>query len=71
MEWGADVQPHAIDGTYKVMNKATGNLLSQSGDNIDMTKPAANSKLQQWQVNPVDSRVGGDYSFHDFISAND
>lgn len=71
VEWGADVQPHAIDGTYKVMNKATGNLLSQSGDNIDMTKPAANSKLQQWQVNPVDSRVGGDYSFHDFISAND
>ncbi len=72
VEWGADVPPHAINGTYKLMNKASGNLLSQFENNIDMGNPvAAGDPKQQWQVTPVSSRVGGDFSFYDFVNMND
>lgn len=69
--WGEDVQPMAIaDGTYQFVNKATGNVAAVSGDNIVMQKRTG-SKLQQWNITRVSPRIGGDYSFYEFKSAND
>ena len=68
--WGEDVQPYVIDGTYKVMNKATKSVMAAFGSadgntNISQVKYTG-QKNQQWNINPVDSRIGGDYSFYDF-----
>lgn len=69
--WGEDVPSKVIGGTYKIVNKATGTLLSQSGDAIDLTKQGADTPAQQWNVSRVDSRIGGDYSFFSITSAKD
>lgn len=66
--WGADVAPTVIEkGTYKLVNKATGNVAAVSGDNIVMMKYTG-AAAQQWNVNLVDPRIGGDYSFYEFSS---
>ena len=70
--YGDDIPPISLSGTYKIVNKATSTLLSQSGSSIDMTKPAATTSLvQQWQVKRVPNRIGGDFSFYSVKSAND
>ena len=70
--WGEDVPSKAISGSYAIVNKATGTLLSQSGDAIDLTKQSGSATAKQtWNVAPVDSRIGGDYSFYSITSAND
>ncbi len=70
--WGEDVPSKVLGGTYKIVNKATGTLLTQSADAIDLTKQtAATPATQQWKVAPVDSRIGGDYSFCYITSAGD
>ena len=68
--WGEDVQPSVINGTYKIVNKATGNLLSVNGSTIVMQKEK-NAKTQQWNVAPISSRIGGDYSFYNIESVSD
>lgn len=73
--WGDDVPPAAIDGTYKIMNKASRLVVSENGSadghtNISQTKYTG-LKTQQWEVIPVGSTVDGDYSFYDFKSVND
>lgn len=73
--WGADVPPFPIDGTYKVMNKATLSVIAEYGTdggntNISQMKYSG-QKTQQWRVSPVDTRIGGDYSFYDLQSVND
>ena len=73
--WGDDVPPAAIDGTYKIMNKATGYVVSENGKdggntNISQSK-YSDQKTQQWIVTPVGSTVDGDYSFYDIKSVND
>ncbi len=71
--WGGDVPSKVINGSYAIVNKATGTLLSQSGDAIDLTKQSgkAATATQTWNVAPIDSRIGGDYSFYSIISSND
>lgn len=69
--WGEDVPSKVINGSYLIVNKATGTLLSQSADKIDLTKQGNSSKLQQWEMTPVDKRIGGDYSFYRIVSVND
>lgn len=73
--WGDDVQPSAIDGTYKIMNKASTYVVAENGSadghtNISQTKYTG-LKTQQWVVSPVGSTVNGDYSFYDIRSVND
>ena len=73
--WGDDVQPSAINGKYKIMNKATTYVLSEHGDangntNISQTRDNG-AATQQWEVYPVGSMVDGDYSFHDIKSLKD
>ena len=73
--WGADVQPSAINGTYKIMNKASLMLVAEHGElggqpNISQTNDSGKSTTQ-WEVTPVGSSVDGDYSFYDIKSVND
>ncbi len=66
--WGEDVQP-AINGRYIMVNKATG-MVAEVADGS--TTAGANFQLgsyteatyQQWNVAPVDSRIGGDFSYY-------
>ena len=66
--WGEDVQPKPITpGVYKFVNMATGNVATAVGDNI-LQQIYSGSQNQQWNVAPVSSRIGGDYSFYEFTS---
>lgn len=73
--WGEDVQPSAINGRYKIMNKATQYVVSVYGTmdgnaNISQTKYSGGNH-QLWDIKPIDQRIGGDYSFYDIKSAED
>ena len=68
--WGEDVQPDTIDGTYKIVNKATGNVLAVSGSNIVQQVYKKNNTAQQWNLHPISSRIGGDYSFYNIESVS-
>jgi len=57
-------------GTYKLVNKATGLVLALQNGKIVMQKDRK-QRQQQWTVEPVDPRIGGDYSFYDIRSAYD
>ena len=64
--WGEDVPHVAItDGTYRLVNKATGTYLNSTTSNIVMQQNYISSQTQQWKVKRIDSRIGGDYSFYD------
>lgn len=66
--WGEDVPPY-INGNYMVMNAHSGKLLSlvgakaAEGSNL-MQKANKGADYQQWSVVPVDSRIGGDFSYY-------
>jgi hypothetical protein len=64
--WGDDVPRTVIEeGTYRLVNRATGTYLNGTTSNIVMQKDYPKSKTQQWTIKPIDSRIGGDYSFYD------
>ena len=73
--WGDDIAPSTINGTYKIMNKATKFVVAEHGTsggntNISQVKYTG-AKTQQWEIYPVGSSVDGDYSFYDIKSVND
>ena len=65
--WGEDVAPCVIDGTYRLVNKKTGAVVTytNSGSSIILQRPSATNKKQQWNVKPCTNRTGGDLSFLD------
>ena len=64
--WGEDVPHVAItDGTYRIVNKATGTYLNGTSSAIAMQQNFISSQTQQWKVKRIDPRIGGDYSFYD------
>jgi len=68
--FGDDVPPVPItEGVYKLVNRTTGNVAAVSGNNIVMQKYTGSTK-QQWNVKPVSTRIGGDFSFFDFTSVD-
>ena len=71
--WGDDVPPAVIDGTYKIVCKQTGNVVTwtSTGSGVMQQKFADGNKKQQWTVKPCSSRTGGDYSFYDIASVAD
>ncbi len=74
--WGEDVQPSAISGRYIIMNKGTRKILSiQSGSTVNGANVCLNSDkgmdYQQWDVQPVSARIGGDFSYYTISSARD
>ena len=69
VEWGPDVPPVQItNGLYKIVSKATGNVLCSANNNISMYKYTG-MKNQQWNIMPATQRTGGDLSFYDIESA--
>ena len=74
--WGEDVPPCMINGTYKLVNKASGtkgNVVAyKTLDNPAITQEKYSGKTtQKWVVKPCDPRVGGDYSFYSISSVAD
>ncbi|MGY5355618.1 LamG-like jellyroll fold domain-containing protein [Wenyingzhuangia sp. IMCC45467] len=65
--WGEDIQP-VIDGLYKLVNRESGEVILVS-DNPDTNGANVISgnytgiSTQNWNVTPVDSRIGGDFSY--------
>ncbi|WP_258098583.1 RICIN domain-containing protein [Marinoscillum pacificum] len=65
--WGDDIQP-VINGTYTLVNRSNGNVIqinggsSTAGANLEAGS-STGATNQQWNVIPVDARIGGDFSY--------
>ncbi|WP_163707235.1 RICIN domain-containing protein [Mangrovibacterium lignilyticum] len=65
--WGEDVQP-VIDGNYILINRSNGLAMQvdgtgrKDGENV-IAGSYSGTTTQQWTVTPVDSRIGGDFSY--------
>ncbi|GAA3980634.1 hypothetical protein GCM10022210_34880 [Mucilaginibacter dorajii] len=72
--WGEDIQP-VINGRYVLVNRNSGKVLQVAGGGtvagtnlVQATSTGA--AYQQWDVTPVDSRIGGDFSYFSLINVN-
>ncbi|NLO71248.1 MAG: T9SS type A sorting domain-containing protein, partial [Porphyromonadaceae bacterium] len=69
---GEDIQP-VIDGQYIIVNRKSGKVMeiylgnTNSGANVRQNS-YSNVPYKHWNVTPVDSRVGGDFSYFSIIS---
>lgn len=72
--WGEDVQP-VIDGRYILVARHSGKVMevvgggTASGDNIQQNTYSGGAH-QQWDILPVPSRNGGDYSYFTITAAH-
>ena len=67
--YGEDVPPSAITpGVYKIVNFATKSVAAVNGTADGQTNVSqmkwTNAKAQQWNIEFVSQRIGGDYSFY-------
>ena len=72
--WGADVPP-AINGRYILVNRNSGKVMEVvsggTADGADIRQGAySGAAYQQWDVVPLDSRSGGDYSYYTIKAAH-
>lgn len=72
--WGDDVQP-AINGRYALINKKSAKamevVLSSTADGANIIQRTYSGKTnQQWDVAPVEARIGGDFSYFTFSNVN-
>lgn len=70
---GDDIQP-VINGRYKLVNRNSGKVMEVANASIDrganiQQGTDTGGAHQQWDVTPVDSRVGGDFSYFTFSNA--
>jgi Fibronectin type 3 domain-containing protein len=74
VKWGDDIQP-VINGRYVLVNRLSGKVMqvilgsTTAGANIQQGTNTG-ATYQQWNVTPVDSRVGGDFSYFTFTAVN-
>lgn len=72
--WGDDIQP-VIDGKYIIVNRKSGKVMEvasgskSAGANLRQNN-YKNLAYQQWNVNPVDARIGGDFSYFSILNVN-
>ncbi len=72
--WGADVPP-AINGRYYIVNRSSGKVMevagasASSGANIQQNTFGGGTH-QQWDVVPLPSTNGGDYSYYSLTAAH-
>lgn len=74
VSWGDDIQP-VIDGQYVIVNRNSGKVMEVAGGS---TAAGANvqqgtyngGNYQKWNVTPVSSRIGGDFSYFSIKSVN-
>lgn len=67
ISWGDDIQP-AIEGRYILVNRNSGMVMEVAGGSSTAgaaVQQNSNSgkTYQQWKVTPVNSRIGGDFSY--------
>jgi hypothetical protein len=72
--WGDDIQP-AINGSFMLVNRNSGKVMEVAGgftnsganirQNANKEKP-----YQQWKVTPVDTRIGGDFSYFTLVAVH-
>ena len=72
--WGVDVPP-PINGRYILVNRASGKVMevasASTGDGANIRQGSyTGATHQQWDVAPLDSRVGGDYSYFTLRAAH-
>lgn len=72
VSWGEDIQP-VINGRYVLVNRNSGKVMEVAGGSIDrgvnvQQGAYSGATYQQWNVTPVDSKVGGDFSYFTFSS---
>lgn len=73
--WGEDVPPY-INGEYVIQSKKNGNVMCMSnaaataGSNVIQKKHTVTATYQRWQVQPVDSRIGGDFSYYSIVPSS-
>ena len=74
ISWGEDIQP-VINGRYIVVNRNSGKVMEvagksmTSGANIQQGTNSGET-YQLWNVTPVDSRIGGDFSYFTFTAVH-
>ena len=73
--FGDDIQP-VINGRYILVNRNSGKVMevafgsTSAGANVRQNAAVAGAAYQQWNVIPVDSRIGGDYSYFTFTAVH-
>jgi hypothetical protein len=72
--WGHDIQP-VINGRYLLVNRNSGKVLQVAGGATNagallQQGSSVAATHQQWDVNPVDPRVGGDFSYFSLKAVN-
>ena len=67
--WGEDIRP-VVDGTYSLINKSNNKVLDVVNNNVVTDYYSNTRKEQQWNVSPVDSRIGGDFSYVQILTTN-
>ena len=73
--WGADIQP-AINGRYIVVNHNSGKVLEVPGSSLNNgvqldQNTFTNGLNQLWDINPLPSTFGGDFSYFSIRPAHD
>ena len=72
---GEDVPLAPTEGTFIIMNKKSSKLLmpangsASRGANLCQGRKVSDKEYQQWNVTPVDSRTGGDFSYFHISNA--
>ena len=66
--WGDDIQP-VINGRYVLVNRNSGKVMEAFGSTLRQNT-STGATNQQWNVTPVDSRVGGDFSYFTFTAVS-
>ncbi len=64
--WGEDIPMTPLNGTFKIVNKATGRLLSAStlsGGATVSQQTEATSRNQSWIIEPIDYTAHADFSY--------
>lgn len=73
--WGEDIQPE-INGRYVLVNRNSrkvmevANKSTVAGADVRQANHILGETSQQWDVTPVDSRIGGDFSYFTITAAH-
>jgi fibronectin type 3 domain-containing protein len=72
--WGEDIQP-VVNGRYLLVNRMSGKVmavpLGATATGIALRQYTnTGATYQQWDVTPVDSRIGGDFSYFTLTNVN-
>lgn len=74
ISWGDDIQP-VINGKYMLVNRNSAKVMeiaagsTTAGANVRQYTNSG-ATYQQWNVTPVDARIGGDFSYFTFTAVH-